>query len=81
MLFHRYIIAEELVVRSGYVDLNYGSLRFFGIPGYGWSSSSVAFTSVISATAYDISFDTSSVYPSDGPYDRWRGFSIRCLAY
>ena len=31
-------------VRSGFVILDYGSLRYFGINGYGWSSASRAFT-------------------------------------
>ena len=68
-------------VRSGFVDLYYGSLRAFGIYGYGWSSSSVAFTSVTSATAYGLHFNASGVYPSYGPDARWLAFPIRCLAY
>ncbi len=68
-------------VRSGGVALDYGSLRRFGLNGYGWSSISVAFTSVTSATAYALAFNASGVYPSDGPNARWVGFPIRCLAY
>ena len=68
-------------VRSGGVNLSYGSLRGFGFDGYGWSSISVAFTSVTSATAYYLNFNASGVYPSHGPYARWGGFPIRCLAY
>ena len=66
-------------VRSGFVILDYGSLRYFGINGYGWSSASQAFTSVTSATAYRLGFSASSVYPSDGPSNRWYGFPLRCL--
>ena len=65
-------------VRSGFVDLNNGSLRRFALNGYGWSSISVAFTSVTSATAYHLVFNASGVYPSYGPYDRRNGFPIRC---
>ena len=54
-------------VRSGFVILDYGSLRYFGIYGYGWSSASRAFTSVTSATAYFLDFNASGVYPSYGP--------------
>ena len=68
-------------VRSGYVHLGYGSLRGFGFDGYDWSSLSVAFTSVTSATAYDLGLNESGVYPSHGPNARWDGFPIRCLAY
>ena len=68
-------------VRSGFVDLYYGSLRAFGIYGYGWSSSSVAFTSVTSATAYYLGFNASGIGSSHGPNARWVGFPIRCLAY
>ena len=65
-------------VRSGFVILDYGSLRYFGINGYGWSSASQAFTSVTSATAYYLGFGASGVHPSDGPDNRWDGFPIRC---
>ena len=68
-------------VRSGLVDLDYGSLRLFGVYGYGWSSASWAFTSVTSATAYLLGFYASGVAPSYGPDHRWHGFPIRCLAY
>ncbi len=68
-------------VRSGGVNLSYGSLRGFGFDGYGWSSISVAFTSVTSATAYDLHLNASGIGSSHGPNARWVGFPIRCLAY
>ena len=68
-------------VRSGHVGLGDGSLRGFGLDGYGWSSASGAFPSVTSATAYYLYFGASGVYPSRGPGGRWNGFPIRCLAY
>ena len=67
-------------VRSGHVDLYSGSLRAFGLNGYGWSSASRTFTSVTSATAYNLDFNASGVRPSGGPHNRWFGFPIRCQA-
>ena len=68
-------------VRSGNVGLNLGALRYFDLYGYGWSSASQAFSSVTSATAYDLGFNASGVLPSNGPGNRWNGFPLRCLAY
>ena len=68
---------DSSFVRSGIVTLSIGSLRYFGIYGYDWSSISVAFTSVTSATAHTLSFDASGVNPSGGPDFRWTGFPIR----
>ena len=68
-------------VRSGIVLLSHGSLRNFGINGYGWSSASRAFSSITSATTYYLDFNASGVNPSYGPDHRWYGFPIRCLAY
>ena len=64
-------------VRSGNIDLSYGSLRVFGLDGYGWSSASGAFDQVTSATAYRLRFNASGVYPSDGPSYRWYSYPIR----
>ena len=72
-----YAILSSLFVRSGYANLYDGSLRYFGVSGCGWSSISVAFTSVTSATAYLLAFNASGVYPSYGPNARWVGFPIR----
>ena len=78
-----YNIAREPLyfVRSGHVDLNYGSLRVFGINGYDWSRSSVAYSSATSANAYYLTFNAGTVYPSSGPHARYYGFPVRCLVY
>ena len=78
-----YNIAREPLyfVRSGYVYLNNGSLRYFGLSGYGWSRSSVAYSSATSANAYHLDFNAGTVYPSFGPFNRWVGFPVRCLVY
>ena len=68
---------DSSFVRSGLVDLYRGSLRDFGFNGYGWSSSSVAFSSVTSATTYHLTFNASGVNPSSGPDNRYYGFPIR----
>ena len=74
-----YNIAREPLyfVRSGYVYLNNGSLRYFGLSGYGWSRSSVAYSSATSANAYNLKFNAGTVYPSNGPNNRWNGFPVR----
>jgi len=59
--------------------LSYGSLRYFGIYGYGWSSISVTLDQITSASAYFLNFYESSIDPSYGPLNRWYGFPIRCL--
>ena len=69
---------DSSFVRSGIVLLSHGSLRNFGINGYGWSSASRAFTSVTSATACNLGLNASGVAPSNGPNFRWFGFPIRC---
>ena len=67
-------------VRSGFVGLGSGFLGGFDA-SYGWSSLSVVFTSVTSATACNLGLNASGVAPSNGPNFRWFGFPIRCLAY
>ncbi len=69
-------------VRSGGVDpsVTAGTFRYAGQLGYGWSSRAAAYTSSTSATAYNLAFNESTVYPSDGPNHRWVGFSLRCLS-
>ncbi len=78
-----YNIAREPLyfVRSGNVALNDGALRLFGVSGYDWSRSSVAYSSATSATAYLLAFNAGTVYPSYGPYTRWLGLPVRCLVY
>ena len=78
-----YNIAREPLyfVRSGSVTLDYGALRGYGESGWGWSRSAVAYGSAASANAYPLYFNPSVVNPSYGPYNRWRGFPVRCLVY
>ena len=68
-------------VRSGLVYLVYGSLRRFGFYGYDWSNTSMTYWSATDTSAYSLNFSPSGIYPSDGPYDRWYGFPVRCLVY
>ena len=66
-------------VRSGLLNLPGVSGATFshaGLSGYWWSSRSYS-----DAThAYYLGFNASDVYPSDGPNNRWFGFSLRCLS-
>ncbi len=70
---------STLFVRSGFFNLDYGSLRNFGNGGWDWSRSSVAYSSDTSAGAYYLLFNAGTVYPSHGPDNRWFGFPVRCL--
>ncbi len=63
-------------VRSGYVAPNDKYLYRTGIAGYYWSSTPGPSNANY---AYDLGFNASSVYPSNN-YDRYFGFSLRCLA-
>ncbi len=65
-------------VRSGWVNLNNSALRSFGIYGYDWSRSSIAYSSATSAKAYYLDFHASGVYPSSND-NRWLAFPVRCL--
>ena len=51
-----------------------GSVSNRGSNGYYWSS-----TAGSSGNAYSLYFNSSNVYPSSG-YDKYSGFSVRCLA-
>ena len=77
-----YNIAREPLyfVRSGFVRLDHGSVRSFGISGYGWSRIGVGYASATSATAYSLLASASGVAPSDN-YVRWYSFPVRCLVY
>ena len=70
------MIDEHCDVRSGYVNINSGRLRYSGLGGYGWSSRA---NSSDLRNAYRLSFDTSGVAPSND-LSRWNGFPLRCLA-
>ncbi len=69
-------------VRSGLVILpsTAGTFGYAGVDGYEWSSRAAVYTSSTSATAYYLGFNASTVYPSYGPYERWRGRPLRCLS-
>ncbi len=67
-------------VRSGYADLRVGFLRGAGIDGFDWSSAAAAFSSATPASAYTLRFYASVLSPSNGPYNRWAGSPVRCLA-
>ena len=78
-----YNIAREPLyfARSGVVNLGHGSLRAFGVDGYGWSRSAMAYRSATWANAYNLGANASGVYPSSGPNGRWVGYPVRCLVY
>jgi len=69
-------------VRSGYLAPLDGKSWFAGQNGYDWSShgSSARHDGVVIPSAYRLSFNASTVHTSDGPYERWLGFSLRCLS-
>ena len=70
------------MVRSGYIGPinSAGTALGVGSNGYGWSRSAVAFSSPTSATVYSLVFYATRVYPSNGPFNRWDGFPLRCLS-
>ena len=76
----RIILVLLYFVRSGWVSLNNSALGRFGRNGFGWSRSSVAYSSATSATAYNLDFNPSGVNPSPNN-GRWAGFPVRCLGY
>ena len=71
-------------VRSGDVELpiTTGTFRFAGVGGIYWSSraSSAGANGTTTPSAYNINFNATGVYPSNGPYERWLGFPLRCLS-
>ncbi len=68
-------------VRSGNVDLNFGSLRNSDRTGNDWSRSAVAYgVGTWDARAHYLYFHPSGFYPS-GNYTRWVGLPVRCLVY
>lgn len=70
-LMHRF-------VRSGVFDVTIaaGTFRNAGINGNWWSSRADAATN-----AYNLNFNATTVYPSNGPNNRYVGRSLRCLLY
>ena len=72
-------------VRSGYVFLpgvSGDTFRYAGIDGYDWSSraSSTRYDGAAIPSAYSLDFYASTAHPSNGPYERWHGFPLRCLS-
>ena len=72
-------------VRSGVVDPTYtaGTFRHAGVIGYEWSSrgsSTHANGSAIPST-YNLNFNATTVYPSNGPNERYIGLPLRCLDF
>ncbi len=71
-------------VRSGRLNLavSAGTLGYAGIFGYDWSSraSSTRYDGAAIPSAYALGFNASTVYPSDGPRERWHGYPLRCLS-
>lgn len=71
-------VSEDGFVRSGRVALTVAAGNFgnAGNNGNYWSSR----TSPSSASlSYNLNFNASGVNPSNGPTERWRGYSLRCL--
>ncbi len=72
-------------VRSGNVFLpgvSGATFSLASVHGYNWSSrgSSVRHDGVVIPSAYRLGFNASTVRTSDGPYERWLGFPLRCLS-
>ena len=71
-------------VRSGRLNLivTAGAFGYAGFHGYWWSSrgSSTRYDGVTIPSAYNLVFYASTVYPSDGPYERYFGRPLRCLS-
>jgi len=68
-------------VRSGWVNLHFVTLRYFGHSDDMWSNTVLTYgTDLWGARAYHLNFSNFSVNPSDN-YTRWDGFPVRCLVY
>ena len=70
-------------VRSGDLNPNDGKSWNAGLYGYWWSSrgSSTRYDGVATPSAYNLNFNATGVNPSNGPNNRYNGFSLRCLWY
>jgi len=68
-----------MIVRSGYVSLDTGSLWNLGDSGYSWSSVTITYSSAFSANAYGFYFIPPHISPSNNYGDRHYGFPVRCL--
>ena len=67
-------------MRSGQVALHTDFMSGAGLYGFIWSSTATAFTDSTHAGVYYLAFWAPDLEPSNGPYDRWHGFPVRCLA-
>jgi len=66
------------------LDFNgYSVLRSFGRDSYVWSGIATSYNIVTpsSAKAYNFVFNVLGIYPSNGPWERYYGFPVRCLVY
>ena len=77
----RCLVYYVIFVRSGAISANRGFLSSFGRGGRIWPSTSDVYSSAHYAYAYALAFNVSEVSPSYGWYDRWTGYSVRCLVY
>ncbi len=66
-------LQEYELVRSGNVHVGRGYLWYAGLRGLYWSPVGS------NDKSYVFFHDITNVNPSDDPYDRYRGFSLRCL--
>jgi hypothetical protein len=72
-------------VRSGNVFLpgvSGATFSLASVHGYNWSSraSSTRHDGAAIPSAYRLGFNATDVRTSDGPYERWLGFPLRCLS-
>ena len=80
-----YNIIDDILthfVRSGLLYPDAGTFRVAGRSGFWWSSraSSTRNDGAAVPSAYYLEFDNAGVYPSNGPYHRFRGYPLRCLS-
>ena len=69
-------------MRSGWIYLYDGNLRSVDNNGYWWSSygTDTSYDNVARLGAYDFAITITSVLPSNGPWERNFGYSLRCLS-
>ena len=72
-------------MRSGNIYLpgeSGATLRTAGLNADYWSSreSSTHYDGTAVLSGYHLNFGATGVYPSAGPRERWRGYSLRCLS-
>ncbi len=69
-------------MRSGWIYLYDGAIRSANLNGYWWSSygTDVSYDNVDRLGAYDFAITAADVLPSNGPWERNFGYSLRCLS-